>query len=125
MKFGFVTGIVTAMLALAASAQASPITYTDTGTGSGSLDGTSFSGKLVTITFVGDTSNVAPFDPSCPPCRVNVPALSATVSVDGVGTDSFTDTIGIIDIPVPFADLGNQAGVVFVDAAPHTSGLTI
>jgi hypothetical protein len=56
---------------------------------------------------------------------VNVPALSATVNVAGVGTDSFVDTIGILGFPSASPDLGNRAGVVFVDAAPGTSGLAL
>jgi hypothetical protein len=89
------------------------------------LNGTAFSSALVTVTFFGDTSNVAPFGGGCPSCLVNVPALSATVNVAGVGTDTFTDPFGIIDSPVPFLDFGNRPGVVFVDADPATSGLTV
>ncbi len=101
---------------------ASPITYTETATGTGVLDGTHFTNVLVTITFFGDTSNVMPFGGTD---LVNVPALSATVNVFGVGTDTFTDTVGIIGIPIPDPSLNNLAGVAFVDAAPMTSGLNI
>jgi hypothetical protein len=45
--------------------------------------------------------------------------------VDGVGTDTFTDLIGLLGFQDHTVDLGNRAGVVFVDAAPGTSGLTI
>jgi hypothetical protein len=114
------------LLGWAGSAQATPITYIETATGSGALNGASFTDKLVTVRFFGDTSNVAPFDPvNCPSCLVNFPAFSATVNVAGVGTDTFVDPVGIIGIPVMFPDFGNRAGVVFVDAAPATSGLTI
>ena len=119
-------GIAIVLLGWAGSAQATPIKYTETATGSGALNGTSFSDALVTITFFGDTSNVGPFEPiDCPSCLANVPALSATVNVAGVGTDTFVDTIGIILIPVESPDFGDRAGVVFVDAAPATSGLAI
>jgi hypothetical protein len=118
------TGIAIALLGWAGSAQATPITYMETATGTGVLDGTPFKDALVTIAFSGDTSNVALFDPSCPSCLVNVP-LSATVNVAGAGTDTFTDLIGVIGFPVLTPDLGNRAGVVFVDAAPGTPGLTI
>jgi hypothetical protein len=115
-----------ALLVWVTPAHATPITYTETATASGVLDGTLFTGALVTVTFFGDTSNVAPFGGgSCPSCLGNVPAASATVKVLGVGTDTFTDTVGIIGVPVPLAGLGNMAGVVFVDAAPGTSGLNI
>jgi len=42
--------------------------------------------------------------------------------VFGVGADTFTDLIGVIGFPVLSPDLGNMAGVAFVDAAPGTSG---
>lgn len=126
MKLRLLTGIAIALIGWSGSAQATPITYTDAAIGSGVLDGTPFTNALVTVTFAGDTSNVAPFgDSSCPSCLANVPALKAEVNVAGVGTDTFSDVIGIIDIPVADPDLNNKAGVVFVDAAPGTSGLTI
>ncbi len=126
MKQRLLAGIAIVLLGWASSAQASPITYIETATGSGVLNGTAFNNALVTISFFGDTANVAPFgDPGCPSCLVNVPALSATVNVAGVGTDTFVDSIGIIGLPIMTPDLGNQAGVVFVDAAPATNGLTI
>ena len=106
-------------------AQATPIVYTETTTANGALDGASFTHALVTITFSGDTSNVSSFPGACASCLKNVPALNATVNVAGVGTDSFTDTIGIIGIPILSPDLNNHAGVGFVDAAPMTSGLNI
>ncbi len=103
--------------------QAAPITYTEVAKASGVLDGTSFTDALVTITFFGDTSNIAFFGNGCASCLVNVPAASATVNVLGL-TDTFTDTVGIIGFPVATPDLGN-AGVAFVDAAPGTNGLLI
>ena len=127
MKLRLLTGIAIALLGWAGSAQSTPITYTETGTGSGVLDGTIFNNTLVTITFFGDTSNVAPFNngPSCPSCLVNVPALSATVNVAGVGTDSFTDTVGIIDEPIPSPGFGGLPGLGFVDAKPLTNGVAL
>jgi hypothetical protein len=104
--------------------QAAPITYTETAMASGSLNGTSFTNKIVTITFFADTSNVAPFGNGCGPCVVNL-ASSATVSVAGVGTDSFKDQTGIIGFPFLSPDLGGMAGVAMVDAAPQTSGLLL
>jgi len=124
MKQRVLTGIAIALLGWVGSAQATPITYTETTTGTGVLNGTAFTNALVTFTFSGDTSNVALFDPTCPGCLVNVP-LSAKVNVAGGGTDTFTDLVGVLGFPLPNPDLGNRAGVVFVDAAPGTSGLAI
>jgi hypothetical protein len=119
------TGIVIALLGWVGSAQATPISYTETTTGTGVLNGTPFTNVLVTFTFSGDTSNVALFEPgTCPSCLVNVP-LTAKVNVAGGGADTFTDVVGVLGFPVPNADLGNRAGVVFVDAAPGTSGLAL
>jgi len=127
MKWHVLAAGTVALLAVGwvTPAEATPITYTESATGTGVLDGKSFTDALVTITFSGDTSNVASFGGGCGPCLVNVPALSTTVNVVGVGTDTFTDTVGIIGIPVLSPELGNMAGVVFVDAAPGTPGLAI
>jgi hypothetical protein len=46
------------LLAAASVAFASPITYTFTGIAGGTLGSASFSGELLTITLVGDTSNI-------------------------------------------------------------------
>jgi hypothetical protein len=125
MKQRLLTGMAIVLLGWAGSAQATPITYTETATGTGMLDGTTFTNALVTITFSGDTSNVGPFTGgSCASCLLN-PALSATVNVAGVGTDTFTDPSGIIDSPVPIPEFGGVPGVVFVDAKPGTSGVTL
>jgi hypothetical protein len=92
--------------------QATPITYTETGTGSGMLDGTVFTNALVTLTLTGDTSSVTNGSAiNCVPCFVN--PGSATVSVFGVRTDTFTDSIEAV--LAPFPAFGNMAGVVIVD----------
>jgi PEP-CTERM motif len=70
-------------------------TYTETAVASGSLGGASFSDALVTITLVGDTSTLTTgifgalevFGP-------------ATVTVEGIGTASFTDSLAVFDTPI-------------------------
>ncbi len=124
MKQRLLTAIAIALLGWAGSAQATPITYTETATGTGVLNETPFNNVLVTITFLGDTSNVAPFnEPGCPSCLLNF-AASVTVNVPGVGTDTFTDSIGIIGFPVVIPELGIP-GVAMVDDHPGTNGLLI
>jgi hypothetical protein len=67
-------------------------TYTETTVASGSLGGASFSGALVTIMLVGDPSTsttgilgeLEVFGP-------------ATVTVEGIGTASFTDSLAFFD----------------------------
>jgi hypothetical protein len=127
MKRLVLTGLATATVTLfgwVRPLQAAPITYTDTAMASGALNGTSFSNRLVTITFFADTSNVAPFGNGCAPCLVNL-ASSATVNVPGIGTGTFIDQTGIIGFPFLSPDLGGMAGVALVDAAPQTSGLLL
>jgi hypothetical protein len=71
------------LLLCVAPAQATPITYTVTGTATGVLGVFAFTDALVTITLVGDTS------------FVGNDFGSATVSVTGIGTASFTDTMSV------------------------------
>ena len=68
-----------------APAQATPITYTVTGTATGMLGVAAFTNALVTIALVGDTS------------FIGNDVGSATVSVSGVGTASFTDIMFVTD----------------------------
>jgi len=68
-------------------------TYTETAVASGSLGGASFSDALVTITLVGDTSTLTT-DPLFGALEVFGPA---TVTVDGIGTASFTDSLAVFD----------------------------
>jgi hypothetical protein len=75
-------------------ALADSATYTETAVASGSLGGASFSDALVTITLLGDTSTsttgifgaLEVFGP-------------ATVTVEAIGTASFTDSLAVFDNP--------------------------
>jgi hypothetical protein len=69
-------------------------TYTETAVASGSLGGASFSDALITITLFGDTSTsttgiFGDFEVFGP----------ATVTVEGIGTASFTDSLAAFDSP--------------------------
>lgn len=86
--------LVGTLLWTSSPALADSVTYTETAVASGSLGGASFSDALVTITLVGDTSTLTTgifgalevFGP-------------ATVTVEGIGTASFTDSLAVIDNP--------------------------
>lgn len=67
------------------AASASPIQFIYTGTGSGSLNGNSFSNATFVFSQVGDTSNKL----SCGTGCSFIDAISATVSIDGVGSYAF------------------------------------
>jgi PEP-CTERM motif len=75
------------LICAAIGARASAITIVEQATGNGSLDGQAFSAALITITFTGDTNNIF----------VSGDAIllngTATVSVAGHGSDTFTDTM--------------------------------
>ncbi|MBV8706446.1 MAG: hypothetical protein JO028_04605 [Acidobacteriaceae bacterium] len=81
------------MLGAVGHAAASAITYTEQTMGTGKLGASSFTNALVTITFAGDTTNVSNFSPGI---LVNSPG-TALVTVVGVGTASFTDTLAVFD----------------------------
>lgn len=77
------------LICIPIASHADPITVTETATGSGSLDGTSFSSALVTLTLTGDTANVT--SPGAGLFQLLGPV---TVSVQGGGTDTFSDNMG-------------------------------
>ncbi len=72
-----------------AVASADTITITETMTTSGTLDGTAFSNKGVTLTLTGDTGSVVG--------AYSLPG-TATVTVSGIGTDTFTDSMEAITV---------------------------
>ena len=73
-------------------AEAGPITYTEQATASGTLDGTPFTNALVTLTFAGNTANVT-FNGVLFANFIG----TTTVDVAGIGTDTFTHTVGVGD----------------------------
>jgi hypothetical protein len=91
-------------------AKADGIVVTDTTTGSGSLDGTVFINALVTLTFVGDTTNVTGTT------IFQLPG-TATLSVGGIGSDTFTDNIQVVVNQTftdgGFGDFTNSAAIIF------------
>lgn len=81
-----VMAVIAVILLGAGAARADQeLTYTETGDATGSLDGTSFTDALVTLTLTGNTSTITSLFPG-------VPSISgtATVSVAGVGSDTFS-----------------------------------
>jgi hypothetical protein len=88
MRLLFAAAAVLGLVAVAVESHASPITYTESAVASGSLGGRSFTNALVTITGSADTSDV---QPSYTGYAVITPGAQVTVA--GVGTYAFTDTI--------------------------------
>jgi len=75
------------LICAAIGARASAITIVEQATGNGSLDGQGFSAALITITFTGDTNNIFVSGGD------KLLNGTATVSVAGKGSDTFTDTM--------------------------------
>jgi len=122
MRLSRVLIAVFAVAICSAAAHADSITFTDTGTASGSLDGTSFGSNLVTLTLTGDTSAI-----TSPSSGILLLAGTATVSVAGVGSDTFTDSITIDCSAGPeacgFLDGGSSIMLTF-NPVLSTYGLT-
>ena len=96
------------------AASASTITYTEIlANANGVLDGTTFTGQTVTLTLMGDTAGI-----TNPLAGIFENHGPATVSVSGVGTDTFTDTIFVGD-----SQGSTLAG--FVDASTSSDILDI
>ena len=87
-----------------AAASAGPITFTETQLGIGSLGVTSFNNALVTIVLTTDTSTITG-------SGIFYDIGPATVTVAGVGTATFTDTMEV------FSNQGNHAAGI-EDAQP-------
>jgi hypothetical protein len=116
-------------LGVVSPVHADPITYTETGTGTGALDGTAFWNALVTVTVTGDTSNVMNSGPA-----FFYNTGSGTVTVAGIGTDTFTDPLQVYaeveaGFPAYAGILDNQGGPsltgnAVLEAVNVLSGLT-
>jgi hypothetical protein len=82
----YVNKTIFGILLLCVVASAGPITFTEQATHSGSLGGVNFANSLITIVLNGDTSTV--FMSSA---GVFIDFGTATVTVAGIGTATFTD----------------------------------
>jgi hypothetical protein len=100
--FSAVTLCLLLLLCVASPSLASTITYTETATASGAFGGANYSNALVTISFIGDTANVSPLGVCCQMNDIG----TATVSVMGLGTGTFTDMTGVL-----VNNSGGSAGV--------------
>ena len=78
--------IIFLLLSISSAASAAIITYKHEGTGAGSIGGTAFSASAFTITATADTANIQ----SCGGVCLSNDHLSATITIDGVGTFTFS-----------------------------------
>lgn len=95
-----VRALLVAFLVLLGTGRASAdtIIFTFQGNASGSMGGTSFTNSTFDITLTTNTNNISEFTVPCgSPCTVyDVPATSATISVDGMSS-AITSSIGVFD----------------------------
>jgi hypothetical protein len=105
-KLLFLTALATAF------ATAGPISFTESIVTSGSLNGTSFTNQLLTLTLSGDTSSIT--SPLSGIFKLNAPA---SVTVLTVGSDTFTDSIIAVDNQnfneAGFGDFTTNAAILF------------
>ena len=86
--------VLVAIGTLGGVASASPITYVETTTATGSLGGTPFTDASVTVTLVGDTSNIAPGPAPFGSFLVN--PGSATIKIGALPLATFTDLVEVV-----------------------------
>lgn len=87
------------LLLAAQAASADTITYTFQGYATGSIGSTSFTDSAFTITLTANTASISQFTMTCTPspCTIDdVPATTATITIDGLTTE-ITSPIGIFD----------------------------
>ena len=111
--------VAAAMLVYGGRAQASAITYTEQATASGSLGGTAFTNALVTLTLVGDTSNVTGTT------FLTNSVGTFTLNVSGLGGGTFTDALWVFDnqtFSPPAAGFGLTAGGSILDTFDNAFG---
>ena len=99
--------------------QAGPITYTITTTATGTLGGTSFTNAAITVTFVGDTSNIVAGNTLGGSAGTLVNLGSATVIIAGLGAATLTDPAFII------STFDNTTGGSDVVIGDYTNGTGI
>ena len=113
------TLIKTAVLVAVCSAvaSASSVYYTESMTASGVLDTTTFTNKLVTIVLNGNTANIVNPNPG-----IYADPGTATVTVAGLGTDTFTDTmVAYVNQNTDVAGIDDTA-VTLIVLANHNLG---
>jgi len=84
---------VAMLLSAATQANAGSITYKVSDTATGIIGDTTFANALVTIAFFGNTSNVT----TGPPGILFNSVGTGTVTINGIGTFSFTDALRVFD----------------------------
>lgn len=91
--------------------QADTLTYTESATASGVLDGTAFTNSLVTLALTGDTANI--FATTAGGFQIDG---TASIYVSGVGTDTFSDVIGVYSFfgSVGFTDTSGGANLAIL-----------
>ena len=102
---------VALVLAVVTVARAEPIVYTMQATATGTLGQTPYTNALITLTFTGNTDDVTSAG-----TLFQISIGTATVTVAGIGTATFTDKMAVTDVQfnsqIGFQDLTNSNDVL-------------
>src|SRR5580698_2706024 len=74
-----------------------PITYTMTGTATGTLGSAAFTGAAITVTSIADTTGAFVASGTLPDLNWENIAFSSTITITGIGTETFTDQTFWVD----------------------------
>jgi hypothetical protein len=95
-----------AVVSTGVAAKAESITFTITDTASGSIGSQSFTNQNITVTFTGDTSNVA----YSPVNYYYITPGTATIQIGSLGTFTFADSTRFFDNQIyPIAGISDSA----------------
>ncbi len=89
--------LVFAFTLTATAVSAGPIVYTMTATATGTLGTTAFTGAAITVTSVADTSGAFVASGTTPDLNWENIASSSTITIAGIGTETFTDQTFWVD----------------------------
>lgn len=113
MRRVFLLPTVALIFAVVTPARAEPITYTIQATATGTLGQTRYTNALITLTFTGNTDDVTSAG-----TLFQISTGTTTVTVDGIGTATFTDKMAVNDVQplsqVGITDLTNSNDVLDV-----------
>ena len=104
--------LIILLIAFVGPAKADPVSYTFSAIGSGSLGSDSFSDQTFTITSTADTADITESTGPGVVVIYVVPDTATTVTVDGLGTATFT---------IPTENVANSIGAVAIEAPGQTT----
>jgi len=106
--------LVFAFMLIGTTVFAEPISYTMTATATGTLGATAFNDAAITVTSLADTSGAFVVSGTAPDLNWENIASSSTITIAGIGTETFTDQTFWVD--------PNGSGDIIFGDVDDTSG---